>query len=99
MLLSAKYWLTVPVAFTGNSATPSQYFNYRYSEKSVEKRTMHAINWTNQLDDVFRENAKYPNKEEPDAEEFMWQYFGSEEGFVRHFPASRWTTPFVHVSL
>lgn len=40
---------------------------------------LHDINWTQQLDEVFRKNHRtFPS--------LSWQYFGSNTGILRHFP-------------
>ncbi|KAL3312978.1 Voltage-dependent calcium channel subunit alpha-2/delta-4 [Cichlidogyrus casuarinus] len=40
-------------------------------------------NWTEKLDEVFRENRKKHKK-------IKWQYFGSPNGFLRIFPGVKW---------
>ncbi|GAB1597394.1 voltage-dependent calcium channel subunit alpha-2/delta-2 isoform X4, partial [Argonauta hians] len=44
-----------------------------------------GLGWSAQLDKVFEENYKKNKK-------LLWQYFGSQSGFMRMYPASRWRT-------
>ncbi|KAJ8301427.1 hypothetical protein KUTeg_020414 [Tegillarca granosa] len=47
---------------------------------------LNGLKWSEKLDAVFKEN--YENDSE-----ILWQYFGSQTGFMRTFPASLWGTP------
>lgn len=40
---------------------------------------LNGLKWSNQLDEVFRENYEADN-------DILWQYFGSQTGFMRTFP-------------
>ena len=42
-------------------------------------RVLEAINWTEGLEEVWKENRE----EDPD---LAWQYFGSSTGFMRMYP-------------
>ncbi|KAG5870579.1 Voltage-dependent calcium channel subunit alpha-2/delta-3 [Gonioctena quinquepunctata] len=42
-----------------------------------------AIQWSQSLDDIFRENYKSDPA-------LSWQYFGSTTGIMRHYPAHKW---------
>ncbi|XP_056000788.1 voltage-dependent calcium channel subunit alpha-2/delta-2-like isoform X3 [Ostrea edulis] len=44
---------------------------------------LNALMWSHELDKVFTENYE-------DDKEILWQYFGSQTGFMRSFPASLW---------
>ncbi|XP_060595875.1 voltage-dependent calcium channel subunit alpha-2/delta-2-like isoform X2 [Ruditapes philippinarum] len=46
---------------------------------------LNGLQWSAALDKVFTENYK----KDP---EILWQYFGSQSGFMRTLPASRWET-------
>ncbi|GFS40627.1 hypothetical protein NPIL_3371 [Nephila pilipes] len=46
---------------------------------------LNGLQWTSSLDGVFKENAQV----DP---ELKWQYFGSQTGFMRTYPASQWIT-------
>ncbi|KAM8715263.1 hypothetical protein ACLKA7_002333 [Drosophila subpalustris] len=43
-----------------------------------------TIQWSEQLDEVFRQNYQSDPA-------LSWQYFGSDTGILRHYPASQWT--------
>ncbi|WAR26686.1 CA2D2-like protein [Mya arenaria] len=49
------------------------------------KEILNGLKWSAALDEVFYEN--YQNDPE-----ILWQYFGSQSGFMRTLPASRWNT-------
>ncbi|KAL9929271.1 ca[2+] channel Muscle-specific alpha2/delta subunit [Glossina fuscipes fuscipes] len=46
-------------------------------------KTLKAIMWTEELDEVFRQNYQADPA-------LSWQYFGSDTGILRHYPASQW---------
>jgi voltage-dependent calcium channel alpha-2/delta-3 len=49
---------------------------------------MNSIAWSDGLTPVFRNNLAYdPN--------LNWQFFGSNEGFLRLFPAAKWRLPYL----
>ncbi|XP_034669004.1 voltage-dependent calcium channel subunit alpha-2/delta-3 [Drosophila subobscura] len=50
------------------------------------KRVLKTIMWSEQLDEVFRQNYQSDPA-------LSWQYFGSDTGILRHYPASQWTDP------
>ncbi|XP_052779430.1 voltage-dependent calcium channel subunit alpha-2/delta-2-like isoform X2 [Mya arenaria] len=50
-----------------------------------DKEILNGLKWSAALDEVFYEN--YQNDPE-----ILWQYFGSQSGFMRTLPASRWNT-------
>lgn len=55
----------------------------------VERDTLIGLDWTSGLDQYFiANNDKLKN--DPDVEDILWQYFGSQEGFVRNYPANQW---------
>jgi len=60
-----------------------------FVEGSVEKDTMHGLNWTKSLDTFFIE-ADESARNNTEQEDLLWQYFGSDHGFVRHYPGSSW---------
>ncbi|KAH8273978.1 hypothetical protein KR044_006824 [Drosophila immigrans] len=43
-----------------------------------------TIQWSEQLDEVFRQNYQSDPA-------LSWQYFGSDTGILRHYPAAQWT--------
>ncbi|XP_052825062.1 voltage-dependent calcium channel subunit alpha-2/delta-2 isoform X3 [Octopus bimaculoides] len=46
---------------------------------------LNGLGWSAQLDKVFEDNYNKNKK-------LLWQYFGSQSGFMRMYPASRWRT-------
>ncbi|XP_060667077.1 voltage-dependent calcium channel subunit alpha-2/delta-3 [Drosophila nasuta] len=52
-----------------------------WDRKSTVLRT---IQWSEQLDEVFRQNYQSDPA-------LSWQYFGSDTGILRHYPAAQWT--------
>ncbi|KAL5014757.1 hypothetical protein ScPMuIL_009027 [Solemya velum] len=46
---------------------------------------LNGLQWTSALDDIFYKNWQAD-------ENILWQYFGSQTGFMRTFPASYWDT-------
>ncbi|ESP00317.1 hypothetical protein LOTGIDRAFT_238600 [Lottia gigantea] len=44
---------------------------------------LNGLRWSASLDEIFEKNYE-------EDEEILWQYFGSQSGFMRTFPASRW---------
>ena len=46
---------------------------------------LNGLQWTAALDDHFRKNYEQDKQ-------MMWQFFGSQTGFMRTYPASRWNT-------
>jgi voltage-dependent calcium channel alpha-2/delta-2 len=46
-------------------------------------RILNGLAWTAALDEIWKKNSeKYPS--------LLWQYFGSQTGIMRNFPASKW---------
>ncbi|XP_017853945.1 voltage-dependent calcium channel subunit alpha-2/delta-3 [Drosophila busckii] len=45
---------------------------------------LNVIQWSEQLDKVFKQNYQSDPA-------LSWQYFGSDTGILRHYPASQWT--------
>ncbi|XP_069101674.1 voltage-dependent calcium channel subunit alpha-2/delta-2-like isoform X2 [Argopecten irradians] len=95
-----------------NSKEPGQLLDHlEYSERFKQKINatrssvhipveiyegdIHILNglmWSDQLDTVFEENYLRDD-------DILWQYFGSQTGFMRTFPGSLWTTPDDQVDL
>lgn len=50
---------------------------------------MRGLDWTKALDDLWIQNENEARVSESQ-EDLLWQYFGSEEGFVRNYPGSKW---------
>lgn len=50
---------------------------------SKDPKVLKAIMWTEDLDEVFKQNYQSDPA-------LSWQYFGSDTGILRHFPASQW---------
>lgn len=48
-----------------------------------DQQILNGVKWSQALDVAFRQNAE----KDPD---LLWQYFGSEVGYMRMFPANRW---------
>lgn len=48
-----------------------------------DPKVMTAIMWSESLDEVFRQNYQSDPA-------LSWQYFGSDTGILRHFPALQW---------
>lgn len=48
------------------------------------KDVLKTIQWSEQLDEVYRQNYQSDPA-------LSWQYFGSDTGILRHFPAAQWT--------
>ena len=48
---------------------------------------LNGLEWTKGLDDVFQKNYKNDS-------EIMWQYFGSQTGFMRTYPGEPSTYTF-----
>ncbi|XP_023032149.1 voltage-dependent calcium channel subunit alpha-2/delta-3 [Drosophila willistoni] len=46
-------------------------------------KVMKTIDWSEKLDEVFRQNYQSDPA-------LSWQYFGSDTGILRHYPASQW---------
>jgi hypothetical protein len=46
---------------------------------AVDPKILNALMWSHNLDKVFTENYE-------DDKEILWQYFGSQTGFMRSFP-------------
>ncbi|XP_076341268.1 voltage-dependent calcium channel subunit alpha-2/delta-1-like [Tachypleus tridentatus] len=46
---------------------------------------LNGLKWSAALDPIFRKNAE-------EDKNLMWQYFGSQVGFMRTFPANKWKT-------
>ena len=46
---------------------------------TVDPEILNALKWSHDLDEVFRENYESDK-------EILWQYFGSQTGFMRSFP-------------
>ncbi|XP_021347654.1 voltage-dependent calcium channel subunit alpha-2/delta-2-like isoform X2 [Mizuhopecten yessoensis] len=53
---------------------------------------LNGLMWSDHLDTVFEENYQQDD-------DILWQYFGSQTGFMRTFPGSLWTTPDDEVDL
>ncbi|XP_062617704.1 voltage-dependent calcium channel subunit alpha-2/delta-2-like isoform X3 [Saccostrea cucullata] len=64
-----------------NTSVSSVHIPVEIYEKDPD--ILNALKWSHALDKVFREN--YDNDKE-----ILWQYFGSQTGFMRSFPASLW---------
>ena len=60
-----------------------------YLEGSQENDTKQGIDWTNGIDELFVKTEEDSNGKD-DQEPYMWMYFGSTLGFVRHYPANQW---------
>ena len=60
-----------------------------YLEGSQENDTKQGIEWTNGIDELFVKTEEDSNGND-DQEPYMWMYFGSTLGFVRHYPANQW---------
>lgn len=45
----------------------------------ADPEILNALKWSHELDKVFRENYE-------EDKEILWQYFGSQTGFMRSFP-------------
>ncbi|XP_042147326.1 voltage-dependent calcium channel subunit alpha-2/delta-1 [Ixodes scapularis] len=67
-----------------------RYVNESYSGAHVpleiyeeDAEVLNGLKWSQALDEAFRQNAG----KDPD---LLWQYFGSEVGYMRMFPANRW---------
>ena len=60
-----------------------------YVEGSQENDTKQGIDWTNGIDELFVKTEEDSNGKD-DQEPYMWMYFGSTLGFVRHYPANQW---------
>ncbi|KAK3595583.1 hypothetical protein CHS0354_009540 [Potamilus streckersoni] len=58
------------------------------SQKKVPRdvEILNGLKWSGALDQIFREN--FDNDPH-----ILWQYFGSQTGFMRTLPASQWRTP------
>lgn len=50
---------------------------------------LQGLDWTNGLDEHFVK-AENDSNSKDDQEPYMWMYFGSSLGFVRHYPANQW---------
>lgn len=72
----------------------THFFNYfvNTSHSSVQvpsnvfdlgSKTLEAIQWSEELDEVFIQNYNSDPA-------LSWQYFGSDTGFLRHYPAMSW---------
>ncbi|EDW89685.2 voltage-dependent calcium channel subunit alpha-2/delta-3 [Drosophila yakuba] len=48
------------------------------------ERVLKTIMWSEHLDEVFRQNYQSDPA-------LSWQYFGSDTGILRHYPAAQWT--------
>lgn len=48
------------------------------------ENVLKTIEWSEQLDEVFRQNYQSDPA-------LSWQYFGSDTGILRHYPAAQWT--------
>lgn len=59
------------------------------SADSTEYDTLQGLDWTNQLDEYFIK-AEADSNNKSDQDPFLWMYFGSTLGFVRHYPANQW---------
>lgn len=51
-----------------------------------DRRILNGLLWSSQLDPVFQENAENDSK-------LAWQFFGSQDGFLRVYPANNWLFP------
>ena len=61
----------------------------RFVEGSQENDTKQGIDWTNGIDELFVKTEE-DSYGKDDQEPYMWMYFGSTLGFVRHYPANQW---------
>ncbi|XP_022299526.2 voltage-dependent calcium channel subunit alpha-2/delta-2-like isoform X4 [Crassostrea virginica] len=64
-----------------NASVSSVHIPVEIYDKDPE--ILNALKWSHDLDEVFRENYESDK-------EILWQYFGSQTGFMRSFPASQW---------
>lgn len=64
-----------------NASVSSVHIPVEIYDKDPE--ILNALKWSHELDKVFRENYE-------EDKEILWQYFGSQTGFMRSFPASKW---------
>nr|KAG5695029.1 hypothetical protein BaRGS_015853 [Batillaria attramentaria] len=67
-----------------------QKVNFNYSSVHIpveiydgEISILNGLNWTADLNEQFKKNYK----QDP---QMLWQFFGSQTGFMRTYPASRW---------
>ena len=61
---------------------PTSVFHQIIPSLCTDVDTLHALNWSSQLDQVFTENLKRDHN-------IHWQYFASKEGLLRFFPAHK----------
>ncbi|KAK3762798.1 hypothetical protein RRG08_040494 [Elysia crispata] len=64
--------------------------NYNFSGVHIpveifdgNKDILNGLNWTAALDEQFKKNAQ-------NDDQILWQYFGSQSGFMRTYPATPW---------
>ncbi|XP_046583108.1 LOW QUALITY PROTEIN: voltage-dependent calcium channel subunit alpha-2/delta-2-like [Haliotis rubra] len=84
---NAKDMMNEPLAYTERF---EQKVNFSFSSVHIpveifdgDLEILNGLNWTAQLDKVFEENYRM----DP---EILWQYFGSQAGFMRTYPGSAW---------
>ncbi|XP_067684840.1 voltage-dependent calcium channel subunit alpha-2/delta-2-like isoform X4 [Haliotis asinina] len=84
---NAKDMMNEPLAYTERF---EQKVNFSFSSVHIpveiydgDLEILNGLNWTAQLDKVFEENYR----KDP---EILWQYFGSQAGFMRTYPGSAW---------
>ncbi|XP_071083227.1 voltage-dependent calcium channel subunit alpha-2/delta-2-like isoform X5 [Haliotis cracherodii] len=84
---NAKDMMNEPLAYTERF---EQKVNFSFSSVHIpveiydgDLEILNGLNWTSQLDKVFEENYK----KDP---EILWQYFGSQAGFMRTYPGGAW---------
>ena len=57
--------------------------NYYYNYLDID--ILNDLRWSSAMDEIWKKNRE----RDPD---ILWQYFGSQKGVMRSFPASKWKT-------
>ena len=82
-------WLNKNRSLLNTHFNTSLWIVLYYLEGSQENDTKQGIDWTNGIDELFVKTEEDSNGKD-DQEPYMWMYFGSTLGFVRHYPANQW---------